>query len=236
MKPTIAANPPVPPASAGAGPRGPVIPSRPNGFQSAAAWLAFFAERLVSASLRCHWRDSSGLVRESESPPVIFCLWHNRLALSMVVHRHTRRKLAALISASKDGALLASILEKHRVRPVRGSTSRRGPQALLELAGRARAGYDVAITPDGPRGPRYVVQPGVIALAQVTGRPIIAITYNTEWKIRLKTWDGFHIPLPFARCEIVLREPLVVPREASEAQREACRLALEQSLLGSSWD
>jgi lysophospholipid acyltransferase (LPLAT)-like uncharacterized protein len=94
----------------------------------------------------------------------------------------------------------------------------------------------VAITPDGPRGPRYVVQPGVIALALVTGRPIVAVTFNMRWKICTKSWDRFQIPLPFARCEMVLKEPLFVPPDASESQREELRAALEQSLRGSSRD
>ena len=81
--------------------------------------------------------------------------------------------MAAMVSASKDGGFLASILECFGVQPVRGSSSRRGPQALLELTGWAERGYDLAITPDGPRGPRYVVQEGIIALAQVTGLPIV---------------------------------------------------------------
>ena len=227
---------PSPPRNASAKPRGPVIPSQAKWSQSVIAWLVFVVERLVTCSLRCRWQDSSGLAEAPEAPPVIFCLWHNRLALSMVVHRHHPRKLAALISASKDGALLARILEKYKVHPVRGSTSRRGPQSLLELAGRLRAGYDVAITPDGPRGPRYVVQPGVIALAQVTGRPIVAVTFNMRWKICTKSWDRFQIPLPFARCEMVLKEPLFVPPDASEPQREELRAALEQSLRGRSRD
>ena len=236
MKSASRADTPSPPRDTTPRSRGPVIPSHAKWSQSVTAWLLCLVERLVTLTLRCHWRDGSGLATMPVQPPVIFCLWHNRLALSMLVHRRFRRKLAALISASKDGALLACVLGKYSVQPVRGSTSRRGPQALLELAGWAQAGYDVAITPDGPRGPRYVVQKGVIALAQVTGRPIVAVTYNTRWKICAKSWDGFQIPLPFARCEMVVKEPLRVPPDASESQREELRAVLEQSLRESSRD
>ena len=83
-----------------------------------------------------------------------------------------------MVSASKDGAFLTSILECFQVQPVRGSSSRRGPQALLELTTWAERGYDLALTPDGPRGPRYVVQEGVMSLAQLTGLPIIAASYT----------------------------------------------------------
>jgi hypothetical protein len=168
--------------------------------------------------------------------PVIFCLWHNRLAISMLVHRRHPRKLAALVSASKDGALLAAILGRFGVEQIRGSSSRRGPQALLELTSHARKGYDLAITPDGPRGPRYVVQQGVISLAQITGLPIIPVTCNTQRKVCLKSWDRFQIPLPFSSCELILNEPIHVPREADDTKREESRSKLESCLRQSSQD
>jgi lysophospholipid acyltransferase (LPLAT)-like uncharacterized protein len=204
--------------------------------QQAIAWAVFLLERLVTASLRCRWRDHSGLADAQSEQPVIFCLWHNRLAISMVVRRRHRRKLAALVSASKDGALLAAVLGRFRVDQIRGSSSRRGPQALLELTSRAERGYDLAITPDGPRGPRYVVQAGVIALAQLTGLPIIPVTCNTRLKFCLKSWDRFQIPLPFSRCEVILNKPILVPREADGPKREERRRELETSLRQSSHD
>jgi lysophospholipid acyltransferase (LPLAT)-like uncharacterized protein len=216
--------------------RGLVIPHRPMPVQHFVARLVFMVERFVTASLRCEWRDRSGLANAENGQPVIFCLWHNRLAISMLVHRRYPRKLAALVSASKDGALLAAMLGRYGVEQVRGSSSRRGPQALLELASRAELGYDLAVTPDGPRGPRYVVQKGVIDLAQVTGLPIIPVTCNTRRKICLKSWDGFQIPLPFSRCEVVLNAPILVPREACDAKTEELRLELEGSLRASSRD
>src|SRR4029434_7620044 len=124
-------------------------------------------------------RDPSGLLPAPQTAPVIFCIWDNRLALALIAYRkyaqrhQPPRKMAAIVSASKDGSIVARVLEHFGVQPVRGSSSRRGPQALLELTTWAERGYDLAITPDGPRGPRYVVQDGVMALAQLTGRPII---------------------------------------------------------------
>jgi len=169
-------------------------------------------------------------------PQAIYVVWHNRLALCLEIYRAyvaQRRQgpgLAAMVSASRDGGFLAGILELYGVQPVRGSTSRRGPQALLELTSWAERGYDLAITPDGPRGPRYVVQPGVIALAQLTGLPIVPASYALSRKLRLNSWDGFLVPLPFARWEIVVGPAIRVPREASEAEREALRQQLEATL------
>jgi lysophospholipid acyltransferase (LPLAT)-like uncharacterized protein len=154
----------------------------------------------------------------------------------MIVHRRHPRKLAALVSASKDGALLAAVLGKFGVEQIRGSSSRRGPQALLELTSHAKRGYDLAVTPDGPKGPRYVVQLGVIALAQVTGLPIIPVTCNTHSKICLKSWDRFQIPLPFSRCELILNKPIFVPREVDETGREEHRRELQARLHQSSND
>jgi lysophospholipid acyltransferase (LPLAT)-like uncharacterized protein len=213
-----------------------VVPHRPRPSQRVIAWAVFLVERLVTASLRCRWRDHSGLKDTPSEQPVIFCLWHNRLAISMVVHRRHPRPLAALVSASKDGALLAAVLGRFGVEQIRGSSSRRGPQALLELTSHARSGYDLAVTPDGPKGPRYVVQDGVIALAQLTGLPIIPVTCNTRLKLCLKSWDGFQIPLPFSRCEVILNEPILVPREADELKREESRKELETILRRSSFD
>ena len=213
-----------------------VVPHQPRRSQHAIAWAVFLVERLVTASLRCRWHDRSGLADLPSGPPVIFCLWHNRLAISMAVHRRHPRKLAALVSASKDGALLAAVLGRFGVEQIRGSSSRRGPQALLELTSRAQMGYDLAVTPDGPKGPRYVVQEGVIALAQITGLPIVPVTCNTRLKFCLKTWDGFQIPIPFSKCEVILNQPILVPREADEAKREERRRELETSLRQSSQD
>jgi len=153
------------------------------------------------------------------------------------VRKHNRTTgLAALVSASKDGALLAAILKTFGVQPVRGSSSRRGAQALVELTSWAERGYDLAITPDGPRGPCYVVQEGAIALAQVTGLPLIPASYSVSWKLRAKSWDRFIVPLPFARCEVVIGKPLYVPREVNDAERQELRKQLEQELCSISRD
>ena len=88
------------------------------------------------------------------------------------------------------------------LRPTRaGLSSRRGPQALRELVTWAERGFDIAVTPDGPRGPRYRVQPGVISLSQLTGLPIVPVGYHLSSKVSANSWDRFQIPLPFARMD-----------------------------------
>ena len=185
---------------------------------------------LRSLELTIRWRLSPNPpsplpLREGRA---IYCVWHNRLALSLIIYERFIRaspeqRLAALVSASKDGGFLAETLRWFGVQPVRGSSSRRGAQALLELTTWSEHGYDLAITPDGPRGPAYVVQEGTIALAQLTGLPIVPVAANLSHKISLRSWDRFQIPLPFSRCEVCFGRPLHVPREISETERaELC--------------
>ncbi len=215
---------------------GVVVPHQPTLLQRVGALLIFLALRAVALTLRCRLEDRTGWFQGGMAPQAIYVIWHNRLALCLEGYRRYVRKapdapgLAALVSASKDGGFLAAILERHGVQPVRGSSSRRGPQALLELTGWAQRGYDLAITPDGPRGPRYTMRPGVLALAQVTGLPIVLASYALSWGWRLKSWDRFLVPLPFARWDLVVTGPVRVPRDLSETEREELRHQLETTL------
>lgn len=215
---------------------GVVVPHKARWTQRLAAALIYGLIRLVSATLRYRLNDGSGMLAAAAQEKAIFAIWHNRLALSLVMYqRYVKRyapdrRLAAMVSASRDGGLLARILELFGVQPVRGSSSRRGPQAMREMVSWAESGHDLAITPDGPRGPCYLVQEGVISTAQLTGLAIVPVSYHLNWKIRAKSWDRFQVPLPFARCELIAGKVIRVPREATEAEREALRKELEQVL------
>lgn len=224
------------------GKSGIVVPHPPRWYQWIAAWLIVTLIRVVASTLRYRWNDNSDYFKDKAGGPAIYAVWHNRLILAMPAYYGYARKhntssgMAAMVSASKDGGFLAAILECFKVQPVRGSSSRRGPQALLELTTWAERGFDLAITPDGPRGPRYQVQEGVMSLAQVTGLPIIPSSYFLGWKIRVNSWDNFQIPLPFSSCEMNIAKPVYIPRDASDAEREALRLHLENTLRSLSRD
>lgn len=213
-----------------------VVPNSPKWYQRVVARIVWMVLNLVSATLRYRLNDPHGFMTRGDLRNVIYGVWHNRLALSMKLRLifgarpHKPAGLAALVSASKDGALLAAILECFGVQPARGSSSRRGSQALLELTTWAERGYDVAITPDGPRGPCYVVQEGLMSLAQVTGLPIVPVAYHLQWKIRLNSWDQFQIPLPFSRVDVYLGRLMTVPRDISSAERETLRMQFETEL------
>jgi hypothetical protein len=187
-------------------------------------------------TIRFQVDEKSGFFAAVPPEKIIFAIWHNRLVLSLVIYqrymkrRDRRRKLVALASASRDGGLVTSIIELFGVKPVRGSSNRRAAQALRELVAWGERGYDLAITPDGPRGPRYTVPEGVIATAQLSGLTIVPVAYHLNWKICLNSWDRFQIPLPFARCAITTGRLLRVPRAATDAEREELRNQLEADL------
>jgi lysophospholipid acyltransferase (LPLAT)-like uncharacterized protein len=220
---------------------GVVVPHAPRWHQRLGAWLVYALVRVVFVTLRRRWPRGVGPIADPQAGPVIVCLWHNRLALCATAY-HAAVKLgggrktppvpgiAALVSASRDGGFLSAILDRFEIEVARGSSSRRGPQALLELTSWAERGYDLAITPDGPRGPCYVLQEGIMSLAQVTGLPIMPFSYHLNWKLQLKSWDRFQIPLPFARCDLVIGPTVRVPREATDEQREALRQQLEKTM------
>ncbi len=215
---------------------GVVVPHAPRWYQRLGAFLVFISLRGLLLTVRCRMRAPSEYFSPGAPAPVIFCIWHNRLATCVKVLDQHRRPhnsgagMAALVSASRDGAFLAGILEWFGVRPVRGSSSRRGGQALLELTSWAQRGHDLTITPDGPRGPCYQVQEGIASLAQVTGLPIVPVAMNLNWKIRVKSWDRFQIPLPFARCEVCVGRAIRVPPDVTDDERKQFRQQLEAEL------
>jgi lysophospholipid acyltransferase (LPLAT)-like uncharacterized protein len=191
---------------------------------------------LVSATLRWSFEDQSGFYAENGQRRAIFAIWHNRLALSLLLYRRyvqsrfPRRRMACLVSASRDGGFLAEIIRRFGNVPVRGSSSRRGAAALRELLARAGEGDDIAITPDGPRGPRYEVQDGVVAAAHLTGLPILPVSYSLQWKRTLRSWDRFQVPMPFSRVVVRVGAPLWVPEGATAEEREVIRRRLEAQL------
>ncbi|HUD47709.1 MAG TPA: lysophospholipid acyltransferase family protein [Candidatus Baltobacteraceae bacterium] len=210
-----------------------VVPHSLPWHRRVAAFLIAAFLRICISTWRRRWMESQ--TDPAVTGPVIYCVWHNRIPVALASADFGKAKwphdgIAAMISASRDGGLLANIVERFGVQPIRGSSSRRGPQALLEATTWLERNYSVVMTPDGPRGPAYRIQDGIIQLAKLSGRPIIPVSSFTHWKIRLKSWDRLQIPLPFTRCDIIHGDPIWAPRESSDADLEELRAKLERSM------
>jgi len=155
--------------------------------------------------------------------PIVFSLWHGDL-LPLLYH-HRDEGVTVLISEHGDGEIIARIAESLGYRTVRGSTSRGAARALLELAREVEDGHDLAITPDGPRGPAKTVAPGVAVVANRAAAPVIGAAVFAPSAWRLKSWDRFLIPRPFARVSIAYSDAARIDGAGSrEAAREADRV------------
>ncbi len=166
--------------------------------------------------------------------PVIFAFWHGRMIIMPPVYHKVCGKEGKdawiMVSRHWDGELIARTVKPFRILSARGSTTRGGREALHELIEKARMGHTIGITPDGPKGPRYTVQPGVVRIAQLTGTPIVPLTWAARPRWVASSWDRFQIPVPFARVSVVFDEPFYVPHDGSEDALDACRIRLEARL------
>ncbi len=190
--------------------------------------------RLIFATLRMRVNDPHGFLANPPPGPAIYAFWHNRIlaitAAFLRVYPRGRRGVLVLTSASKDGMWLGLVARHLGMGSVRGSSSRRGATAMRELLERVDAGYDIAITPDGPRGPKYVLGPGLVYLAHKAQLPVLPCHAEFHGAWQLRTWDGFMIPKPFSRVEVTLGPLLHVPSVADESQLAAERERIESVL------
>lgn len=197
--------------------------------------LAGWMMRVWCLTLRFELVDRAGLAdRPREEGPVIYALWHNRIFVVPAAWKRLYGRIrtsVVLTSASHDGATLARAVGAFGIGSVRGSSSRRGVGALVALRRALRDGRDCCLTPDGPRGPRYVLQPGTIKLAETSGAPVVPIhaEFSSVW--RLKTWDRFCLPKPGSRVRVIFDRALEIPRGLSEAEFEGHRQRLERAMI-----
>jgi lysophospholipid acyltransferase (LPLAT)-like uncharacterized protein len=167
--------------------------------------------KLVRLTGRYHETGLENLrAARDERGAAIWAVWHNRLIGAITVH--ARKNIGAVISQSRDGELIARAVERLGYRPLRGSTTRGGSDALRGVLRHAREGNVVVFTPDGPKGPRYEVQQGVAFAAQRLGLPVLPLGVAARPKYVFKSWDRFQLPLPFSRVEIVYGPPLFFSR------------------------
>ena len=201
-----------------------------------ARWLVAFGFRLLQLlgrTLRYEIDDRAGIVGRPVTQNYIGALWHNRLLVFPLVLRRffPQRHGAALISASRDGDLLTDAVQRFGYDVVRGSSSRLGASAILQLGEVLASGGDVVITPDGPRGPVYELGPGIIFLAQKTSASVVPVNmeYSSCW--RIKSWDRFIVPRPFAKVRVIIGAPHRVRSTSTQEEFEAERLRLQNAMI-----
>ncbi len=176
---------------------------------------------LLGSSLKWKIEDPHATLTRLDSKPYLVTFWHNRILLIPYIYSQLfpNRKATTLISPSRDGQWITSIIEQFGFSAIRGSSSKKAIVAYRELLAEIKKGNsDIGITPDGPRGPIYVAQQGVFRLSQQTGRPILPLTYHIRHKYELKSWDRFQIPLPLSEITLVIGEPRVISAELTEEQ------------------
>jgi lysophospholipid acyltransferase (LPLAT)-like uncharacterized protein len=190
-------------------------------------WLARAGGLLIRA-LGWTWRirvtDNDALLKlRAANQPFIYVLWHGQLL--PLLYQHRNEGVAILISEHGDGEIVARIAESLGLRTVRGSTSRGAARSLLNLTRELREGRGIAITPDGPRGPAKSFAPGALIIAQRTGAPLVGAAASASSGWRLKSWDSFLIPRPFARVHIAYSDvAFVQSADARGAAAEADRV------------
>jgi lysophospholipid acyltransferase (LPLAT)-like uncharacterized protein len=192
----------------------------------AVAWLV----RLWIGTLRYRYRPM-GVNVDPNQPNFrgryLYAFWHENILVP--AYHYGRRDISVLISQHADGQLIAEACRHLGFRLVRGSTTRGGTEAIRQMLRLSRSAH-LAITPDGPRGPRRKVQPGVVYLAARTGLPIvpIGIAFQRAW--RMRSWDRFAVPHPWSAAVCVTTAPISVPDNLAKDQLEHYRLEVENAM------
>ena len=173
----------------------------------------------LSATWRLRVESEENWLRfRREGRAVILVLWHEQLL--PLVHQRRGTGTVALVSGHSDGEYIARVIERMGMGTVRGSSTRGGIQGLKGLIRAAREGHDLALTPDGPRGPARYFKPGALLAAQLTGLPIVPLAAGASAAWRIGSWDHFMVPRPFAVVRVAYGEPRWVDRAAGRETRE----------------
>ncbi|MGL4465845.1 MAG: lysophospholipid acyltransferase family protein [Planctomycetia bacterium] len=203
-------------------------------------WLYRFAVSLMAPILRV-WMstlrvkahaddDRSDPFLHPEPNPFIYALWHESLLLAATYHRRFRPKV--MISKSRDGEFITRVVKSLGLDVVRGSSTRGGAQAVMELVDLVRSGFrlKLAVLADGPRGPRRELKPGAVFIASATGLEIVPIAYAYDRPWRAKSWDRMAVPRPFSRAVVVMGTPIAVAEGLEREDLERCRLRVEAAM------
>jgi lysophospholipid acyltransferase (LPLAT)-like uncharacterized protein len=195
--------------------------------------LGACALRLLARTLRIRREERAAEPLWASDTAAIYVVWHARLLLLPYLYGH--RGARVLISRSRDGEMVARLVRRFGFVVVRGSSSRGGAGGLRGLARALEEGHSVIVVPDGPRGPAETVKPGVAALARLTGAPVVPLSLAASSEWRARSWDGFRVPKPFARCVVRFGTPLRVAPSRERGDDEATRKDIEAALREVTW-
>ncbi|MFA5257288.1 MAG: lysophospholipid acyltransferase family protein [Opitutales bacterium] len=194
-----------------------------HGWRVALLWLLSLVYKLLFFTVRFRISDEERTVLGISSVPHLFVIWHNRIIISpALIHKfRCGRKIHAMVSVSRDGALISRFVEMLGLGVCRGSSSKRAMAVMRDLLNLLKAGEDVAITPDGPRGPIYSFHDGASVLALLSRAPVILACPNPHAGKRFNSWDGFYLPHPFSKVTIRVRR--ILPEELPQDREECSR-------------
>jgi lysophospholipid acyltransferase (LPLAT)-like uncharacterized protein len=195
-----------------------------------AADLAFFVLiKVIGRTIRWEvngWENWEAATRAARVP--IYTFWHNRVFLATYFWR--KRGIVVMTSQSFDGEYIARFIQRFGYGAARGSSTRGAVGAIIEMTRLMRAGSPTGFTIDGPKGPPYVAKMGAVLLAKKTGQPILPFTITARHWTAKRSWDGFQVPLPFARARVDIAPPIYVSADADDATLAAKRNELQAAL------
>ena len=194
------------------------------------AWLIGLTLRLLRRTTRKRLLGDGAAVyrRWARGEQMILAFWHEQLVLTPLLYAGPR--VCIMVSRHRDGELMARAIRPFGIEAVRGSSTRGWSGALKAMLQEYQKGADLAVAPDGPRGPRRVAKTGVLQLARATGAPIVPVAAAVRRGHRIASWDRLVIPLPFTTLVYVIGRPLAVPARSGSEEIEKYRGALEREL------
>lgn len=185
--------------------------------------------RVIGRTIRYEtegWENFESIQEAGKLP--IYAFWHDRIFASTYFFRD--RGIAVITSQSKDGEYIARFIQKLGYGAIRGSSTRGGVGALVEMIKAMRSGLPAGFTVDGPKGPRYAAKPGPVMLAKKTGNPIMPFIVECRRYFTIGSWDRMQIPVPFTKARVIIGTPIYVDPRADDGEIENTREALQRSL------
>ncbi len=170
-----------------------------------------------------HWQKAN-----ADGQPLIYASWHSEIFLATYFFR--RRRIIVMTSQSFDGEYIARFIQRFGYGTARGSTTRGGTGALIEMMRLVKSGCPAGFTVDGPRGPARVAQPGAILLAKKTGAPVLPFSVQVKRKYEVPSWDKLQVPVPFSTARVCIAAPIYVPPDADNETIERKRIELQTAL------